>query len=174
MQKRRCPRSPIRNRHGRQHQALRAIGAKSVGGSLGGKGLTFVAGSVAEPDFCHPTMGRQWQECANSGHSRRVAGERVTSRSGSSPLFNVRPPSTQRRPHRDREDPSRPWRRIAQENPVYWNMARAAKKNPAPRGLRRGALRRTGFWDRPLGARAVEFQGEGAWRRKVGRPKAAS
>ena len=44
-------------------------GAKSVGGSLGGKGLTFVAGSVAEPDFCHPTMGRQWQECANSGHS---------------------------------------------------------------------------------------------------------
>ena len=45
------------------------LGAKSVGGSLGGKGLTFVAGSVAEPHFCHPTMGRQWQECANSGHS---------------------------------------------------------------------------------------------------------
>ena len=45
------------------------LGTKSVGGSLGGKGLTFVAGSVVEPDFCHPTMGRQWQECAiNSGH----------------------------------------------------------------------------------------------------------
>jgi hypothetical protein len=42
-------------------------GAKSVGGSLGGKGLTFVAGSVAEPDFCHPTMrgdGRSAQTAA--------------------------------------------------------------------------------------------------------------
>ena len=54
-------------------------GAKSVGGSLGGKGLTFVAGSVAEPDFCHPTMRRQRQECANSGHSP-TGGERSMSR----------------------------------------------------------------------------------------------
>jgi hypothetical protein len=53
-------------------------GAKSVGGSLGGKGLTFVAGSVAEPDLCHPTMrgdGRSAQRAA----IRRRRGERVRS-----------------------------------------------------------------------------------------------
>ena len=44
--------------------------------------------------------------------------------------------------------------------------ARGQKKNPAPRGLRRGALSVPGFGIETLGARAVEFQGEGAWRRK--------
>jgi hypothetical protein len=48
---RRCPRSPIRNRHGPQHRALPALGTETIGRPLGGEDMTVVVRNVAEMDF---------------------------------------------------------------------------------------------------------------------------
>jgi hypothetical protein len=67
---RRCHRWPIRRPPGPQHRTLRAIwGSISWADRLAEKGMTLAVGNVVKGRILVPTRARQWQECANSGHS---------------------------------------------------------------------------------------------------------